>query len=136
VPIERVAVGFDRSPAARRAFMWASSLCCALNASLLVVHAVGLLEEAHLAPVCPPSDAEIQQLAGQSGLPPDRVFLFVEDGPATDVLLRQTVHPRAFDLLVLGSGGTGTHDVTTLGRTSLEVAARSSVPVVIVPNPT
>jgi nucleotide-binding universal stress UspA family protein len=134
-PITLVAVGYDGSPEARQALSWAAALCAALDASLRVVHVVGLLEEAHVTPSARCSESDVQMLAGEAGLCPDRVQWRVEEGSAADVLLRLTARPSAVDLLVLGSRGSGKQVATILGSTSLEVAERATVPVVIVPSP-
>lgn len=133
--IRRVAVGFDGSVEARRALSWAASLCHSVDASLRVVHVVGLLEEAHLTPGPSFTPAEIHSLASDAGLPPDRVELSFIDGSPADVLLRLTADPDvgAIDLLVLGSRGAGRKPGSVLGSTSLEVAERARVPVVVVP---
>ena len=131
--IEVVAVGFDGSPEACAALSWAASLCGSLGASLEVVHAVGLLEEAHLVASVPISEPEIHALARDAGLPADRLDVNRLDGSPADVLLRLTTPPSRIDLLVVGSRGLGQKAGTVLGSTSLEVAERAAVPVVIIP---
>ena len=133
-PIKFVTVGFDGSPEAREALRWAASLCASLGASLKVVHAVGLLEEAHHVATAAFSEEEIHNLASEAGLAPDRVEWCMEEGAPADVLLRVTADPHNVELLVVGSRGAGRTAGTVLGSTSLEVAERATVPVAIVPH--
>ena len=79
-PIATVAVGFDGSREAGTALQWAASLCVAVDAHLQVIHAVGLLEEAHLDATPPPSEAEVRRLASEAGLGPDRVRYSLVEG--------------------------------------------------------
>jgi nucleotide-binding universal stress UspA family protein len=132
-PVTVVAVGFDGSPESRNALRWAASLCNSLDASLKVIHAVGLLEEAHLATTPAPSELDVRRIASEGGLGADRMEWFLVDGSPVDVLLRVTKDPHNVDLLVVGSRGRGRSSGTVLGSTSLGVAERATVPVAIIP---
>jgi nucleotide-binding universal stress UspA family protein len=133
-PLARVVVGVDGSPEARAALVWAASLCAVLHASLRVVHVVGLLEEAHLTPSSSSVEVQARSLASEAGLPPDRVEWRLIDGSPADALLRLSSHRRDVDLLVVGTRGAGRKAGTILGSTSLELAERATVPLVIVPS--
>ena len=128
-----VGVGFDGSPNSETALRWAAALCAAVGAELKVVHAVGLLEESGLSSGAPPSRDRAFQLADEAGLDRDKVEWLAVDGPPTDALLRTTEPPFAVDLLVVGTRGTAKHAGVILGSTSLAIAERADVPVVIVP---
>ena len=130
-----VGVGYDGSPDSETALRWAAHLAQALGARLIVVHAVGLLEESGLARRAPPSPARATALAVDSGLPQDRVEWLALEGPPADALLRATEAPHGVDLLVVGTRGEAQHAGVILGSTSLAVAERANVPVVIVPAP-
>ena len=133
-PITTVAIGFDGSPESRVALLWAASLCVSLDASLKVVHAVGLLEEAHLAALPEISEVEIHALASEAGLRSDRFQWCLLDGSPADVLLRVAADSRDVDLLVVGRRGAGHQSGMVLGSTSLEVVERAIVPVVVIPH--
>ncbi|HTU39496.1 MAG TPA: universal stress protein [Acidimicrobiales bacterium] len=130
--ITMVVVGYDGSSDSAIALRWAAALCVAVEAHLQVIHAVGLLEEAHLTPA-PPAEADVRRLASEVGLGPDLVAYSLVDGSPGDVLLRMTAPPHRVDLLVIGSRGAG-RKPGLLGSTSLEVAERATVPIAIIPS--
>ena len=131
--IGTVAVGYDGSTDSETALRWAAALSASLGARLKVVHAVGLLEESGLSVSAPPSADRALELAGRAGQDRGAVEWLAVDGPPADALLRTAEPPQAVDLLVVGTRGMAAHSGVILGSTSLEVAERARVPVVIVP---
>jgi nucleotide-binding universal stress UspA family protein len=120
-----IAVGVDGSGDARRAFEWAATLARALDASLVVVHAVGLLEHgAH------DSHAWFDVLDA----PGTRVRKVLRDGNPADTL-RAVGEEEEADLLVVGSRGIGGTPSRLLGSTSTQLLQESTVPVVVIPHP-
>ena len=101
--IERILVGVDGSGDSRRALGWAAELAGRLDAEVVAVHALGLLE--HLEPGADPVPSA-----------PHR-----EESEA------------AFDLVVVGSRGVGGFDELLLGSTSTQVMHHARVPVTVIP---
>lgn len=134
----RIAVGYDGSRDAESALRWAASLAAALEATLRVIHAVGLLEHAGMAHVSA-HEARAQEIASDEGLDPARLTWCVLDGDPESVLRRVAQGPEGaedgdrVDLLVVGTRGVGAHAGALLGSTSLGLAERAPVPVVVVP---
>jgi nucleotide-binding universal stress UspA family protein len=128
-----IVVGFDGSPDACSAVTWAARHAAAFGARLRVVHAVGLLEHAHLAGSSPPDGDAARRIAGDAGLDPAEVEWCVVDGDPCSALLREAEAEPATVLIVVGSRGSGAHAGTLLGSTSLELAEHASLPVTIVP---
>jgi nucleotide-binding universal stress UspA family protein len=104
----------------------------ALADSVTVVHAVGLLEHAGHDPVSGWRE-EVERLARSGSGGPVPVTWHVEDGDPCSVLLRSAGPPVGAGLIVVGTRGHGGHTGLLLGSTSLELAERSPVPVVVVP---
>jgi nucleotide-binding universal stress UspA family protein len=132
----RIAVGYDGSLDAEVALRWAAALAVAVQATLRIVHAVGLLEHAGLAPTSAHEERARRVVAGE-GLGTGHLDWCVLDGDA-DAVLRRVAEgfegsPPA-DLLVVGTRGAGAHPGTLLGSTSLGLAERAPVPVVVVPS--
>ena len=126
-----IAVGFDGSPDARGAATWALETAALLRAHVVLVYARGLLER-HRDPAREFA-LPVGQLVGRAGFSPLHLSWHVGDGDALSVLLRATEAPVFADLLVVGSRGRDEHAGRLLGSTSLQLAERSPVPVVIVP---
>jgi len=128
-----IAVGYDHSPDALVAARFALGLAASCDARVVFVHAVGLRAhfDGEAAPIALPG--ELVELADEVGLAASRVSWHAEDGDACSVLLRSAEAPVAADLIVVGSRGQGAHAGLLLGSTSLELAERSAVPLVIVP---
>lgn len=127
-PVRVIAVGYDGSPNAAAALRWAASVAARTGAELRVVHAVGLLEHAGMADR-PGKDAALA-VAAECGLDQARVHWQRVDGEPASVLVREAEHGA--ELLVVGTRGLWGHP-GALGSTSLELAERAPVPVVIVP---
>lgn len=130
---QTIAVGYDGSPASQAALLWTFQLAGPTGAKVVVMHAVGLMArfEGHSASL------ELEQSIGQlaEDVDFDMTYLrwYLSDGDACSVLLRALDDPVNADLLVVGSRGQGAHAGLLLGSTSLQLAERSSVPLVIVP---
>ncbi|NNN01775.1 MAG: universal stress protein [Acidimicrobiaceae bacterium] len=131
---QTIAVGYDGSPAAQEALRWTFQLADSTGARVVVVYAVGLMAryEGHGASL------ELEQSVGQLAEDVDfdmtHVRWHLSDGDACSVMLRAIDDPVNADLLVVGSRGQGAHAGLLLGSTSLQLAERSSVPLVIVPS--
>jgi nucleotide-binding universal stress UspA family protein len=133
-----IAVGFDRSPGAEAALRWALGAALPLGATVVVVHAVGLLEHRDQAEGSQDGAAierRVVLLASEAGVPAGSVRTVMADGDPCSVLLRAAAAPISADLLVVGSRGQGAHAGRLLGSTSHELAEHTTVPVVIVPGP-
>jgi nucleotide-binding universal stress UspA family protein len=132
VKIERIVVGVDGSENAGRAVAWAAALAAAIDAEVVAVHAMGLLEhgpgrtrEALEAELCgtwctPLVDAGVRHRAE------------LRDGTPVNALLAAADEDDA-DLVVVGSRGLGGFPELLLGSTSTQVAQQARRPVVIVP---
>lgn len=134
-PPRMIAVGYDGSLDASRALQWAFGLAATINCDATVVFAAGLLERVEPTFERATAPEEVQELARECGVEPSRLHWRVEDGDPCSVLLRSTAPPVEADLLVVGTRGQGQHPGLLLGSTSLELAHRTTTPLVIVPSP-
>jgi nucleotide-binding universal stress UspA family protein len=126
-------VGIDTSPESLAALDRALELAEALDARLVAVHAVGLLEEGGYRPH-PDLAAIVDGAKGRVGASNAvSVSWLAEDGVPQDVVMRVAERERA-DLIVVGSRGLG-GALRQLGSTSEAVVARAAVPVLVVPHP-
>jgi len=132
--LKTVAVGFDGSPDSQAAVYWALSLARQLDAEVVLVHAVGLLEHTRRDSVADELTAIMTRLTLERGVDPSRVRLLVVDGDACSALLRCADEPVGADMLVVGSRGAGAHAGLLLGSTSLELAEHTTIPLVVVPH--
>lgn len=132
--LETIAVGFDDSPDSRAAVRWAFSLASRLDARVVIVHAVGLMDRFEGRDSAPEIEQSLRRLCDDCEFDRERVRVQVSDGDACSVLLRAANDPIAADLLVVGSRGQGKHPGLLLGSTSLELAEHATVPVVIIPS--
>lgn len=132
--LRTIAVGFDGSRPAEEAVSWTLALADATGADVVIVHAVGLLEHLAETDVTLELDVAVRRLALRVGFDPDRIRWHVADGDACSVLIRCAGEPTNAELLVVGSRGRNAHAGLLLGSTSLQLAERSSVPLVIVPS--
>jgi nucleotide-binding universal stress UspA family protein len=131
-------VGVDGSTTSQDALRWAVELGRVLDAEVVAVHALGLLDRWH----DPDASARSWRttlcgLVEQTWCAPllraagsHRVE--VRDGHPVDVLLATAARERA-TLLVVGSRGVGASPALALGSTSLQVLQASCVPVLVVP---
>jgi nucleotide-binding universal stress UspA family protein len=132
--LNTIAVGYDGSEPANVAVRWAFTVARQIGADVVLVHAVGLLSRLEGPSVSPDLLASVHRLAAEVDLAPSRLRWHVTDGDACSVLLRAADEPIAADLLVVGSRGQSVHAGLLLGSTSLQLAERSSIPLVIVPS--
>jgi nucleotide-binding universal stress UspA family protein len=128
-----IAAGYDHSPDALAAARVALELARSTGAALVFLHAAGLRERFEGVAVPGELPGELAGLAREVGLAPDALSWRVEDGDACSVLVRAAEDPVGADLVVVGSRGQGAHAGRMLGSTSLELAERSRVPLLIVP---
>jgi len=140
--ITRILVGFDGSENAQRALAWATDLAVAIDAEVIVVHAVGLIaRDDHARRVEPTPatsraerDARFEATWSPSLRAAGARFRFeVHDGPPVAVLLG-LVETLGADLVVVGRRGAGAVPDLLLGSTSTQVSQRAPVPVVISPD--
>jgi nucleotide-binding universal stress UspA family protein len=136
--IERIVVGIDGSENSRRALAWSAELAESLDAEVIAVHSIGLLErlgEGHALSEGTYSDVRHEfdtswcAALERSGLRSVRVL---RDGNPVSVLLAVAEEFDA-DLIVVGSRGVGGYPELLLGSTSTQVAQHSTRPVTIVP---
>ena len=132
--LRTIAVGFDGSRPAEDAVSWAFSLAGATGAEVVIVHAVGLIEHMSDTDVTLELDVAVRRLALKADFDPEGIRWHVADGDPCSVLIRCASEPTNADLLVVGSRGRGAHTGLLLGSTSLQVAERARVPLVIVPS--
>ena len=125
-----VVVGVDRSAESATALGAALALAGQLGASVVVVHAVGLLEEGGYR-AAPPVDELVATARREAGAADVGVDVVREDGPAADVLLRVTDRVGG-GMIVVGRRGLGAAP-RPLGSVSEAVLARATVPVLVVP---
>jgi nucleotide-binding universal stress UspA family protein len=146
-----IVVGVDGSPQAREAVRWASRMATELGGDIVVVHALGLLEQLHGELVAAHARrAEIREIVerewcsslrrdgapglrtGQGGGAGVDWKVVVRDGAPVDVLLGVAAEEDA-DLVVMGSRGIGGAPAMALGSSSLHVLQNASLPVLVVP---
>ncbi len=126
-------VGVDTSRESLMALDWALQLAARLDARIITVHSVGLLEEGGYRPH-PDLESLIHEARRRLGpSAATKVEIVEEDGVPQDVVLRVAEREGA-DLIVVGSRGLG-GALRQLGSTSEALISRSSRPVVVVPSP-
>ena len=141
-PVGTIVVGLDGSANSHDAVRWAARLARSLDAEVVAVHALGLLDrlepDGPMVPTQPHRD-EIAERANGPWIEPlveadVRHRVVLHDGSPVDVVL-DVVADVGADLVVLGSRGIGGSPALLLGSTSSQVAQRSRCPVTIVPDP-
>ena len=133
-PPTTIAVGFDGSSSATTALRWSLALAAPLRAHVVVVNAAGLLSRLETVDAHQDLEDAARRVGAEFEGELDFVRFEVEEGDACSVLLRAAHDPINADLVVVGSRGHGVHEGLMLGSTSLQLAERSSIPVVIVPS--
>jgi nucleotide-binding universal stress UspA family protein len=136
--IDRIVVGIDGSDNSRRALEWAVDLALALDAEVIAVHAVGLLErfgevvddEGRYSGTRHEFDTEWCEPLEASGL---RSVRLLRDGNPVSVLLSVADEHDA-GLIVVGGRGVGGFPELLLGSTSTQVAQHATRPVTIIPS--
>ena len=141
-PIRRIVVGVDGSPNSRAAAGWAARLAVAVEAEVVAVHALGLLER--LSPESEPEPAESMVPEIQAVFASEWCAPLIDAGathrremrygPPVQVLL-DVAEAEDADLVVVGSRGLGGASALLLGSTSSRLANSSTRPVLIVPLP-
>jgi nucleotide-binding universal stress UspA family protein len=138
--VTQILVGIDGSPESIAAAQWAAELAERLDATVVAVHVLGLLE--HL-------DADHNPVQVQGNRPRiEALFTEVWSRPLAsrrvsyrtelvygsplDALLRTAKRVGA-DLLVVGARGTGSASGPALGSTSSQLVREADRPVVVVP---
>lgn len=140
--VATIVVGLDGSADSHEAVRWAAGLARSLDADVVAVHALGLLDQLEPdGPMVPtqPNRGEIADRAegpwseplAEAGV---RHRVVLHDGNPVDVLL-DVARGEGADLVVLGSRGIGGSPALLLGSTSTQVAQHAPCPVMIVPGP-
>jgi nucleotide-binding universal stress UspA family protein len=128
----RILAAIDLSPESMAALAYAARLARATGATVVPVHAVGLLEEGGYRPR-PDLDGVVTATRQETACPAAQIAApIVEDGPAPEVVVRVAGRVGA-DLIVIGRRGIG-GALGALGSTSEHVVAHSAVPVLVVPH--
>lgn len=128
-PISLVLVGVDGSDNGERALRWAAGLAATVDAEVLAVHAVGLLDQLHHDEVVEQFESVWCSPLEEAGVRHRKELV---DGPPSMTLLR-LVEQEPVDLVVVGSRGTGGFPELQLGSTSLQLVHHSPVPVTVIP---
>lgn len=140
--VQVIVVGVDGSDDSAAAVRFAAGLARDLEAEVVAVHALGLLEQLDpdgpLVPTQPHRDEIAAKVDGEWTQPLVEAGVthraVLHDGNPVDVVL-QVVDEVGADLVVLGSRGIGGSPIQLLGSTSTQVAQQSPCPVTIVPPP-
>lgn len=131
----KIAIGFDGSPSSCEALRWGLALANQLDAHVLLVHGVGMIERAQE----PDALADLREaalvLSSEIADSPGRVRWHLSEGDPCTALLQTIDEPFCADLIVVGTRDHHLDQGLPLGSTSLEVVGHSSVPVVVVPSP-
>ena len=125
---DSIVVGVDTSAESIAALHWAAQLASGIGATLLAVHAEGLLEEGAFVPHVDVADLVSKALAdtGSSAA----VTSLTEPGSPADTLLRVAQRIGASHIVV---GHRGTGDTSSdIGSTALSLVSRSAIPVTVV----
>jgi nucleotide-binding universal stress UspA family protein len=137
VKIERIVVGVDGSANSKTALAWAADLARALDAEVVAVHSVGLLERFASGQQDSADATDARRLFDTDWCaalddPAVRSTRLLRDGSPVRVLLDAA---EEFDagLVVVGSRGLGGYPELLLGSTSTQVAQHCTRPVVIIP---
>jgi len=132
-PPQVIAVGFDGSAPSEAAVKWALDCALQIDADVVLVHAIGILEHLAHETISEQFSSAVHALASAVGFDESRLRWHVDNGDSCSVLLRAALAPISATLLVVGSRGQGAHAGHLLGSTSLQLAERSTVPLVIIP---
>jgi nucleotide-binding universal stress UspA family protein len=124
--LRRIAVATDFSAGARSALDWAGSLADAVDARIVLVHALEREADA------PGARERLETLRAEFSDRLDR--LHVEAGPADEVVLRGA-EQHAADCLALGTRGLSGLDRLWLGSTAERVVRRAPLPAIVVKTP-
>jgi nucleotide-binding universal stress UspA family protein len=134
----RIVVGVDGSATSQEALRWAVALGDALDADVVAVHALGLLDRWRDADASARSwrktlcDLVERTWCAPLVRAPGAHRVEVHDGHPVDVLLAAAEREHAA-LLVVGSRGVGANPALALGSTSLRILQTARLPVLVVP---
>jgi nucleotide-binding universal stress UspA family protein len=129
---ERIVVGVDASPESVLALDRALVLAARAGSTVVVVHAVGLLEGAHYRPAVD-LDEILAQAQARAECPRELIAPpHTETGPPVEALTR-VAHRVGGDLIVVGRRGQGA--AWPLGSTSDGVLRTTTIPVLVVSSP-
>jgi nucleotide-binding universal stress UspA family protein len=135
VKLETILVAVDGSANSAAAVEWAAQLAYVAGATVVAVHARGLLESVRAGEE-DPREAVQQDFENEWCAPLDaraiRTRRVLRDGDPVSVILAVAEEADA-DLIVLGSRGVGVYPEQLLGSTSTQVAQRATRPVTIIP---
>jgi nucleotide-binding universal stress UspA family protein len=127
----RVVVAVDTSTESQLALDRALQLAELAGGSVVVVHAVGLLEEGSYRQA--PDIAALLAAARERVGAECPATVVLEHGPAAPVVIRVADRERA-DLVVIGNRGIG-GALGALGSTSIDVVHQAELPVLVVRRP-
>lgn len=136
--VDVILVAVDGSANGRRALEWATALAARLDAEVLAVHALGLLDhDAHRAVPALPRREQIRDCFEREWCAPldaegVRSRRLLVDGSPAAVVLR-IAEEEDVDLIVVGSRGHAAVPARLLGSTSTAVVQESTRPVVVIP---
>lgn len=132
----QIVVGVDGSDGAANALEWVATVAADLQAQVIAVHALGLLE--HLGQSTVPAwshrDEILQLLENQWTLPLKGVpfrCLVVDGNPVTALIT--AAKDEGAELIVVGRRGSGGYPDLLLGSTSEGLVQQALRPVVVVP---
>lgn len=128
-----IAVGFDGSVDSGSAASWAARLALDLGARVVLVRAKGLLDRFEGEDVEGETARACIELSEATHLDLERISARVVEGDPLDTLLAVGDDPLHASMLVVGTRGAGKHSGLLLGSTSLQLAERAEIPLVIVP---
>jgi nucleotide-binding universal stress UspA family protein len=135
VKLETIVVAVDGSENSATAVEWAAQLAYVAGATVVAVHARGLLESVAAGDE-DPREALRKDFEDAWCAPLDqraiRTRRVLRDGEPVSTILAVADEADA-DLIVLGSRGVGVYPEQLLGSTSTQVAQRSTRPVTIIP---
>lgn len=138
--IERIVAGVDGSDNSVVALGWAADLAVLVDAEVVAVHALGLLErlDGGEAPPAHPAGDDVRRRFEEAWCAPlDRPGLrsrrVMREGPPPLVLLAVADEEGA-DLVVVGTRGVGDNLELLMGSTSTHVVGNAHCPVTVVPS--
>lgn len=140
-PVQVIVVGIDGSGDSDAAVRFAADLARGLDAEVVAVHALGLLDQLEpggpRVPTQPHRDEIRDKVEGAWTRPLAdagvRHRAALHDGNPVDVVL-DVADDVGADLVVVGSRGVGGSPIQLLGSTSTQVAQQARCPVAIVPS--
>jgi nucleotide-binding universal stress UspA family protein len=134
--LDTIVVAVDGSENSAIAVEWAAQIAYLTGATVVAVHARGLLESIGSGDL-DPREAVRKEFEDAWCAPLDRRAIrtrrLLRDGEPVSTILAVADEADA-DLIVMGSRGVGVYPEQLLGSTSTQVAQRSTRPVTIIPS--